>query len=115
MAQAFGGQVIKSPKGWGVGEHRYAGRAAALDGFAAPIRGLAPGPGGRAPPGADSLRRQRLHALRRWPGATSRRSRCSCTPSSSPAYAIALIESRRGDRYSDEQADAAIATLQAAQ
>jgi GMP synthase-like glutamine amidotransferase len=24
MAQAFGGQVIKSPKGWGIGLHRYA-------------------------------------------------------------------------------------------
>lgn len=23
MAQAFGGQVIKSPKGWGIGEHDY--------------------------------------------------------------------------------------------
>jgi GMP synthase-like glutamine amidotransferase len=24
MAQAFGGQVVKSPKGWGIGVHRYA-------------------------------------------------------------------------------------------
>ena len=29
-----------------------------------------------------------------------------------PAYAAALIENRRGTRYTDEQADAAVASLQ---
>jgi GMP synthase-like glutamine amidotransferase len=34
-------------------------------------------------------------------------------PEFEPAYAAALIENRRGTRFGDEQADAAIASLQA--
>jgi GMP synthase-like glutamine amidotransferase len=30
MAQAFGGHVVKSPKGWGVGRHRYEVKASAV-------------------------------------------------------------------------------------
>ena len=44
---------------------------------------------------------------------TSRRSPSSCTPSSIPAYAKALIEGRRGARYGVEQADRALASYDA--
>ena len=40
MAQAFGGRVIKSPKGWGVGENEYRvmGREPWMDGVTETIR-----------------------------------------------------------------------------
>jgi GMP synthase-like glutamine amidotransferase len=115
MAQAFGGQVIKSPKGWGIGLHGYEVRERELwmdqaPAFAAPashqdqvveappgtrvLAGSAFTPFGMLDYGADAISLQ-LH------------------PEFDPAYAAALIEARRGARFPAEQADAALASLQA--
>jgi GMP synthase-like glutamine amidotransferase len=113
MAQAFGGQVIKSPKGWGVGAHDYRVLTAEpwMDG-ATQIRlpashqdqVVVPPPGAEpfaasdfAPYGSLVWRDQPAMSLQ-------------LHPEFDPAYAIALIEARRGKRFSDEQAAAAIAT-----
>lgn len=111
MAEAFGGKVVKSPKGWGIGLHRYR-----LDGarpwmdsgepIAVPashqdqVVELAPGsiaiggsefcPNGVIDYGAAKAISIQLH------------------PEFEPAYAKALIESRRGSRYTDEEADRAV-------
>jgi GMP synthase-like glutamine amidotransferase len=113
MAEAFGGKVIKSPKGWGVGLHTYRVLEHepwmdAADTVAAPashqdqVVELPPGarivaasafsPFGMLEYGADAVSLQ-LH------------------PEFDPAYAEALIEARRGTRYEDDQADAAVASL----
>jgi GMP synthase-like glutamine amidotransferase len=119
MAEAFGGKVIKSDKGWGVGLHSYAvsetepwmvspGEEGAVS-VAVPAshqdQVVEPPPGARVsaaseftPYGvltyeADKAMSMQFH------------------PEFAPAYAKALIEARRGTRYTDAQADAAIATL----
>ncbi len=118
MAQAFGGQVIKSPKGWGVGEQDYAVlRAepwmAPFDGNQATSIRL---PGSHqdqvvaAPPGADAVAGSDFSPL----GVLAYRDQPAISiqlhPEFEPAYAVALIEARRGTRYTDAQADAAIAS-----
>ena len=112
MAQAFGGEVIQSPKGWGIGQHDY--------------QVLAP------PPWADEARQVRLPASHQDqvvslpPGAQVWANSAftpfgalaygedaisiQLHPEFEPQYAVALIEARRGTRYADDQADAAIAT-----
>lgn len=114
MAQAFGGQVVKSERGWGVGLHRYAvdrprgwtdaesvaipashqDQVVTLPPSATVIGGSAFTPYGLLAYGDHAISMQ-FH------------------PEFDPAYASALIQARRGTRYTDEQADAAIATLQA--
>jgi GMP synthase-like glutamine amidotransferase len=114
MAKAFGGEVIKSPKGWGVGLHRYGAlqRGPWLEG-AQDVRiavshqdqvvGL--------PPGCTvSL----TSAFTPYAGlAYDDGSALSFQghPEFDPDFAKALVEARRGVRYTDEQADAAIASL----
>ncbi|WP_421739336.1 type 1 glutamine amidotransferase [Caulobacter sp.] len=113
MAQAFGGQVVKSDKGWGVGLHRYAVErpqdwtdapdvavpASHQDQVVVPPSG-ATVVGGSAftPFGLLSYDGGRAISMQ-------------FHPEFDPAYAAALIEARRGTRYTDAQADAAIATL----
>jgi GMP synthase-like glutamine amidotransferase len=114
MAQAFGGRVIKSPKGWGVGEHVYEVL------HAEPWMG-------------EEVLRIRLPASHQdqvveKPPATEVFAASEFTPFAGlawrdqpaisiqphpefdPAYAKSLIEHRRGGLYPDEQADAAIAS-----
>jgi GMP synthase-like glutamine amidotransferase len=113
MAQAFGGQVIKSPKGWGVGEHEYEvlKREPWMDvaqSFRLPashqdqVVAL--------PPGAQVWAASEFTTM----GALAWTDHPSISlqlhPEFEPAYAVALIEHRRGDRYTQEQADAAIAS-----
>jgi GMP synthase-like glutamine amidotransferase len=113
MAQALGGQVIKSPKGWGVGEHDYQvlSREPWMD-SAAPIRLPASHQDQvvERPPAAAVFAASDFTPF----GALAWRDQPAISiqlhPEFEPAYAIALIESRRGDRYSDEQADAAVAS-----
>ena len=115
MAQAFGGEVVKSERGWGVGLHRYAveqpqgwtdaesvaipashqDQVVALPPSATVIGGSAFTPYGLLSYDDAPAISMQFH------------------PEFEPAYAAALIEARRGTRYTDEQADAAIATLQA--
>jgi GMP synthase-like glutamine amidotransferase len=117
MAEAFGGRVIKSPKGWGVGEHVYRilSREPWMDdgmGDAGQIRlpashqdqVVAPPPGAEVFAGSDFSPFGGL-VWRNQPAIS-----LQLHPEFEPAYAIALIEARRGRTYSDAEADAAIAS-----
>lgn len=113
MAEAFGGRVEKSQRGWGIGLHRYDVRHAAswmdpVNAFAIPVshqdqiveqppqsRIVASSP--FTPFGALEYRDQPAISFQ-------------CHPEFDPAFAEALIEHRRA-RLPD--ADAAIASLQA--
>lgn len=111
MAEAFGGRVEKSARGWGVGLHRYdvQARAAWMDEvahFTCPVshqdQVVA------APPAAEILAGSTfsphgLIAYRDQPAISFQ-----CHPEFEPAFARALIESRR-DRIA--HADAALASL----
>lgn len=116
MAEAFGGKVIKSPKGWGVGLHTYDVRHP--EGWmadAAPIAVAAshqdqvvePPPAARVIAASDFTPYGML-AYDDQPAIS-----IQLHPEFEPAYAEALIEARRGTRYTDEQADAAIKSYDA--
>jgi GMP synthase-like glutamine amidotransferase len=113
MAEAFGGRVIKSPKGWGVGEQTY--------------RVLKPEPWMDAaaqfrlpgshqdqvvepPPAAEVIAASDFTPF----GALAYRDQPAISlqlhPEFEPAYAVALLQSRRGGVLSEEQADRAIAS-----
>ena len=116
MAQAFGGQVIKSPKGWGLGEQTYdvLRREPWMD--ASPQVRL---PGShqdqvvQAPPGAEVVAASDFTPF----GALAYRDQPAISiqlhPEFEPAYAIALIENRRRSRLTEDEADRAIASYQA--
>lgn len=121
MAQAFGGQVIKSPKGWGLGEQTYDVLRSEpwmpepwMDG-ATQVRlpGSHQDQVVQAPPGAEVMAASDFTPF----GAFAYRDQPAISiqlhPEFDPAYAIALIENRRGSRLTNEEADRAIATYQA--
>lgn len=118
MAQAFGGAVIKSPKGWGVGEQAYEvmRREPWMD--EAPLRVRLPASHQdqvvEKPPGAEVLVANEFAPFAGlvWPG--ERAISMQPHPEFEPAYAISLIEHRRGNTYPDEQANAAIASYSGA-
>lgn len=113
MAQALGGTVIKSPRGWGVGENAYAVRSVEpwMDGDA-PVRLPASHQDQvvELPPGAEVFAASDFTPF----GALVWRDQPAISiqlhPEFEPAYAIELIESRRGTRFTDEDADRAIAS-----
>ena len=114
MAEAFGGKVVKSDKGWGVGLHAYdvAERPPWLDGgpkVAVPAshqdQVIEIPPGARAVAGSAFTPAGVLVYDDR-PAISMQ-----FHPEFDPAYAAALIEARRGTRYTDPQADTAIASL----
>lgn len=114
MAEAFGGQVIKSPKGWGIGLHRYEiARSAPWMDSAAPIslpvshqdQVVAIGPGCEVLGGSAFT----PFGLLAYPGRLA--ISMQPHPEFEPDYARALTESRRGSWLEEAQADAAIASL----
>jgi GMP synthase-like glutamine amidotransferase len=114
MAEAFGGKVVKSDKGWGVGLHDYGvvEQAAWMDGAArisVPAshqdQVVAQPPRTRVVAASDFT----PLAVLEW--RDQRAISMQFHPEFEPEYATALIERRRGARYTDEQADAAIASL----
>ena len=114
MAQAFGGRVIKSPRGWGIGLHTYDVRRhepwmddAAHISIAASHQDQVV----QAPPGAAVIAASEFtpFGMLEYPGEGM--ASIQLHPEFAPEYAAALIETRRGSRYTDPQADAAIATL----
>jgi GMP synthase-like glutamine amidotransferase len=114
MAQAFGGRVVKSPKGWGIGEHDYriVRREPWMD-DAAQVRMPASHQDQvvEAPPAADVVAASdftpfAMLAWRDQPAISMQPH-----PEFEPAYAKALIEARRGKVYADDEADRAIASL----
>lgn len=114
MAQAFGGRVEKSERGWGVGLHRYdivsaepwmrppaatvaipvshQDQVTAIPPDARVIAASAFTPFGGLAYGSDAISVQHH-------------------PEFAPAYAAALVEGRRGHRIDPAHADAAIASL----
>jgi GMP synthase-like glutamine amidotransferase len=116
MAEAFGGQVIKSPKGWGVGLHAYT-LMEPVPGLANQTRLSAPAshqdqvvvlPPGARVLGASDFTPYGMLAYDDQPAIS-----IQLHPEFEPDYARALIEARRGSRYADEQADQAVASYAA--
>lgn len=116
MAEAFGGRVEKSPKGWGVGLQTYKVRR--REPWMDVVSTLAL-PGSHQdqvveqPPNTEVIAASDftpfgMLAWRDQPAIS-----LQLHPEFEPAYAKALIEARRGPRYTDEQADAAIASYRA--
>jgi GMP synthase-like glutamine amidotransferase len=114
MAQAFGGQVIKSPKGWGIGLHTYATaeRRPWMD--AAPALSLAAShqdqvvalpPAARVVAGSEFCPNGML-AYDDAPAIS-----LQLHPEFAPAYSTALIEGRRGVRFPADEAQRAIDSL----
>ncbi|MDB5447294.1 MAG: glutamine amidotransferase, class [Phenylobacterium sp.] len=116
MAEAFGGQVIKSPKGWGLGEQTYEilrrepwmdeAREVRLPGshqdqvVEAPRGAEVVAASGFTPIGALAYRDQPAISIQ-------------LHPEFEPAYAVALLEARRGRLLTEEETDRAIASYQA--
>jgi GMP synthase-like glutamine amidotransferase len=113
MAQAFGGRVIKSPKGWGVGEQTYdvVKREPWMDDV---VQIRLPGSHQdqvvEKPPGAEVIAACDFTPF----GALAYRDQPAISlqlhPEFEPDYAIALIENRRGRLFGDEAADRAVAS-----
>ena len=114
MAQAFGGQVIKSPKGWGIGAHDYAvlSREPWMD-SAAPLRLPASHQDQVvvAPPGADVIAASAFTPIAGLAWRDQPAISMQPHPEFDPTYATALIEARRGKVYPDDEADRAIASF----
>ena len=116
MAEAFGGKAEKSDKGWGVGLQAYevSDREAWMDD--APHVAV---PGSHQdqvtalPPGARVLAGSAFTPYGILTYDDAKAISMQFHPEFSPAYAKALIEARRGTRFTDAQADAAIASLSA--
>lgn len=114
MAQAFGGRVEKSDRGWGVGLHRYAVVSAepwmrpGADVVDIPVshqdQVVEPAPDARVIAASD---------FTPFAGLAYGRDAISLQhhPEFDPAYAAALVESRRGDRIDAALADTALAGL----
>lgn len=114
MAQAFGGRVEKSDRGWGVGLHRYdivsdeawmRPRAASV---ALPVshqdQVLDPGPRARVTASSAFT----PYAGLAWGGDAMS---FQCHPEFQPAYAAALVEGRRGTRIPEALAAEALESL----
>lgn len=113
MAQAFGGKVIKSPKGWGVGEHDYRilRREPWMD-EAETIRLPASHQDQvvELPPGAEVWAGSVFSPMGAlaWPG--ERAISLQLHPEFEPAYAVALIETRRDGPLTPDEATRAVAS-----
>lgn len=116
MADAFGGEVVKSPKGWGLGEHEYEVLSPKpwMD-SGAPIRLPASHQDQvvAAPPGAEVIAASDFTPFGALAYPERRAISMQLHPEFEPAYAIALIEARRGKRYSEDEAERAISSYQA--
>ena len=110
MAEAFGGKVIKSPKGWGVGLHRYEVRQpqAWMDAPRLSLPASHQDQVVEVPPGAKVLAGSAFTPVGMLAYGDQPAMSLQLHPEFEPAYARALIESRRGGRYTDAQADQAI-------
>lgn len=113
MAQAFGGQVIKSPKGWAIGQQDYQVLRAEpwMDGPPAiRLPGSHQDQVVELPPNAEVIAASAFTPL----GALAWRDQPAISmqlhPEFEPDYARALIEARRGKVYTDEQADRGVAS-----
>jgi GMP synthase-like glutamine amidotransferase len=116
MAEAYGGRVVKSPKGWGAGLHSYEinRRADWMTADNIPVLSIPVSHQDQiveVPSDATVLASSGFtpYAILEYP---ERRSiSFQGHPEFSPEYATALIDLRRGTRYQQDFADAAVATL----
>ncbi|HEY5105161.1 MAG TPA: type 1 glutamine amidotransferase [Caulobacteraceae bacterium] len=116
MAQAFGGEVVKSPKGWGIGLHRYqvASRCLWMDdapSVAAPASHQDQVV--RSPPGATVLAASEFTPLGMLAYDDPRAISIQLHPEFEPDFAAALIEARGPSRYGEGPAKDALASLTA--
>lgn len=114
MAQAFGGNVVKSDKGWGVGMHRYDVRARErwmdeAETIAIPVshqdQVVELPPAARVIAASDFAPMAML-AYDDQPAISMQ-----FHPEFEPAYAAALVEKRRGTRLTHEEVDRAVESL----
>jgi GMP synthase-like glutamine amidotransferase len=114
MAQAFGGEVIKSPKGWGIGEQEYRvlKREPWMD-AAASFRLPASHQDQvvSLPPGAEVMAASDFTPFAALAWRDQPAISMQPHPEFQPAYAAALIEARRGKTYADDEADRALASF----
>lgn len=114
MAEAFGGQVVKSPKGWGVGLHtydvirtyRWMDEVASIS-LSVSHQDQVVSP----PPDAEVLASSDFTPFAALAYPQRRALSFQAHPEFEADYTRALIESRRGSRIDDSLADAAIASL----
>lgn len=118
MAETFGGKVIKSPKGWGVGEHVYEVMSPEPWMDEPPLRIRLPASHQdqvvEKPPGAEVFAASEFTPFAGLAWRDQKAISIQPHPEFDPAYAMSLIEHRRGNPYPDEQADAAIASYSGA-
>lgn len=115
MAEAFGGRVIKSPKGWGIGLHSYdvLNRAEWMDGagtISAPVSHQDQVV--EQPPESRVLLASDFTPFAALEYTDQPAISFQFHPEFEPAYAAALIETRRGTRFDEAFADRAIEMLQ---
>lgn len=108
MAQALGGRVAKSEKGWGIGVQAYreTGTGRTLRVLASHQDQVT-----ALPPGAEVMASSEFCpiAAMRWPDAPM--ISWQPHPEFAPDYSRAIIEMRRGETYAEAFADAALAGL----
>lgn len=111
MAEAFGGKVVKSPKGWGLGLQRYrlADTRAWMDsGEPIAVPGSHQDQVVEAPPGAAVVGGNDFCPIGVLDYGPARAISIQLHPEFEPDYAKALIETRRGTRLTQEEADLAV-------
>jgi GMP synthase-like glutamine amidotransferase len=114
MAEAFGGRVVKSPRGWGIGLHRYEVQERAVwmdDAHSIAVPASHQDQIVELPADARVLGGSEFtqYGILEYP--QRRAMSLQSHPEFSPEYAAALIELRRSSKYSSEQADRALQTL----
>jgi GMP synthase-like glutamine amidotransferase len=114
MAQAFGGQVIKSPKGWGIGLHSY--QVKQVEPWMDPVTDVAIPASHQdqvvvAPPNARVILASDFTPIAGLAYDGIRAASFQAHPEFSPSYAAALLEARRGTRFDGETVDAALDSL----
>ena len=115
MAQAFGGQVIKSPKGWGIGEHDYriVSREPWMD--EAPAMRLPASHQDQVvslPPGAEVIAASDFTPFAGLAWRDQPAISMQPHPEFDPAFAATLIEARRGKVYAEDEAALALASFE---
>jgi GMP synthase-like glutamine amidotransferase len=116
MAQAFGGQVVKSPKGWGIGLHTYGVAAHRPWMDKAPAFALSASHQDQVveiPPGVTVVAGSDFCPMGALAYDDGMAISCQLHPEFAPAYSIALIDGRRGQRFPEARAAEAIESLKA--
>jgi GMP synthase-like glutamine amidotransferase len=114
LAQAFGGQVVKSPKGWGIGLHAYEARDDRpwMDaGGAFSLSASHQDQVVELPPDARVVAGSGFCPNGMLAYGDGMTMSCQLHPEFETAYSKALIEGRRGVRFPEAQAAEAIASL----